>query len=143
MTETTETKTTNKKLIIGVIALVAVVALLAVCYLAFGPKATAGAKTITIEVIDDEQQSVFYKLETDAEFLRQAMEEMDGLEFSGEESEFGLTIYTVNGVTADYNKDGAYWNILVNGEYGNYGVDSQPVADGDAYQIVYTVFVGE
>jgi len=50
----------------------------------------------------------------------------------------GLYITTVNGVTADFDKDGAYWSIMVNGEYGQYGADSQPVADGDEFQLVYT-----
>ena len=55
------------------------------------------------------------------------------------QSEYGLMINTVNGVTADYNADGSYWAFFVNGEYCNYGVDSQPVNDGETYTIAYTV----
>lgn len=139
----TETKKTNKKLIAGIIALAAVVAVLAAAYGIFRPKATAGAKSITIEVVDNEEKSTVYEVHTDAEYLRQAMEDAKGLEFAGDESEYGLTIHTVNGLKADFNTDGAYWSIMVNGEYGNYGVDSQPVADGDAYQLIYTVYVAE
>ena len=47
---------------------------------------------------------------------------------------------TVNGVTADFNVDSAYWSVTVNGEYGIFGIDSQPVADGDAFQLIYTVY---
>lgn len=71
------------------------------------------------------------------------MEEADGLEFSGTESEYGLMVETVNGVTADFNVDGAYWSFYVNGTYCNYGVDSQPVEDGDAFQIKYEVYVAQ
>ncbi|MEE0967314.1 MAG: DUF4430 domain-containing protein, partial [Bacilli bacterium] len=46
----------------------------------------------------------------------------------------------VNGVTADYNTDGAYWGFYVNEEYCNYGIDQQPVNDQDAFQIVYTIY---
>ncbi|MBR4445115.1 MAG: DUF4430 domain-containing protein, partial [Solobacterium sp.] len=52
-------------------------------------------------------------------------------------SEYGLFINAVNGLTADYDKDGAYWAIYVNGEYGSYGADQQPVTDKDTYSFVY------
>lgn len=136
-------KTFNKKTLLGVVALVMVLGLMAVAYAVFGPKAVEGAKVITIEVIDQGGESTVYETNTDAEFLRQAFEETEGLEVLGTETEYGLTITTVNGVTADFSVDGAYWSIMVNGEYGMYGADSQPVADGDAFQLVYTVFVTE
>ena len=65
------------------------------------------------------------------------MEEAKGLEFFGTESEYGLMVETINGVTPDYNVDGAYWSFYVNGAYCNYGIDSQPVEDGDAFVIKY------
>lgn len=141
-----ETKNTfNKKTLLGVVALVVVIGLMAVAYAVFGPKAVEGAKEITIEVIDNNGESSVYKLCTDAQYLRQAMEEASskGLTFEGDETEYGLTLMSVNGVTADFNVDGAYWSIMVNGEYGMYGAESQPVVDGDAFQLVYTVFVAE
>lgn len=137
----TETKKSNKKVIIGVIALVAVIALLAVLYFVFREKPVEGAKAITIEVIDNEANSKVYEVNTDAEYLRQAMEEAKGLEFAGYDSDYGFTLETINDVTADFTT--AYWCILVNGEYGMYGVDSQPVEDGDAFTIKYEVFVME
>ena len=136
MTETK--KTNNKKLALGAAALVVVVALFAGIYAMMAPKVQAGAKAITIEVIDDAQESVVYEVQTDAEYLRQAMDEAEGLTYSGTESEYGLMVDTVNDLRADYTLDGAYWSFMVNGEYSNYGIDSQPVADGDTYQIVYT-----
>lgn len=131
----------NKKIIIGVVALVAVIALFLVAYNVFREKPVEGSKSITIEVVNQAEESVIYEVRTDAEYLRQAMEEAEGLTFSGQESEFGLTIDTVNGEVADYNVDGAYWAYYVNGKYCNKGVDSQPVLDGDAFEITYTVFV--
>ena len=52
---------------------------------------------------------------------------------AGDESEYGLYVKTVNGVTADYDKDRTYWAFYVNGEYANTGVDSTPVEDGAVY----------
>ena len=49
-----------------------------------------------------------------------------------------MTIMAVNGEEARYEVNKAYWSIMVNGEYGMYGASEQPVADGDAYQLVYT-----
>ena len=43
----------------------------------------------------------------------------------------------VNGLRADYTLDGAYWSFYINGEYCMEGVDSQPIADGDAFTIQY------
>lgn len=134
----TENKMTDKKVIIGIVALAAAVVLLAVVFFAFREKPVEGGKTITIEVVDNEQKSVTYDVKTDAEYLRQAMEEADGLGFSGTESEYGMMVVIVNGVTADYNVNGAYWSFYVNGEYCNYGIDTQPVLDGDAFRIEYT-----
>lgn len=128
----------NTKFILGIIALVAAVALFAGIYLIFGSKPVAGSKDITINVIDDTQAVTVYQLTTDAEYLRQAMDEAEGLTFSGTESEFGLMVDTVNGVVADYNTNGAYWSFMVNGEYCNYGIDTQPVMNGDEFSIEYT-----
>ena len=133
----------NKKKILGIGLLVVIIAAMAIIYATFKEKPVEGSKSITIEVVNSEEESTMYELKTDAEYLIEAMEELkeEGLTFSGEESEeFGMTIYEINGENADFNVDGAYWGFNVNGEYCNYGVSSQPVEDGDAFEIVYTVF---
>ena len=139
----TETKKSRKKTVIGVLILVLLIAALGIVYAVFREKPTEGTKNITIEVVNKEQETSSYEVQTSAEYLRGAMEEAEGLTFSGTDSEFGLTVDTVNGETADYNTDGAYWAFYVNGEYCNYGVDSQPIADGDVFTIAYTVFTME
>lgn len=129
----------KKTLIAGLAALVVLISVLAVIFIKFREKPVEGSKSITIEVVDKEGESKAYELKTDAEYLRQAMEEAEGLTFSGAESDYGMMVDTVNDLTADYPTDGAYWSFYVNGEYCNYGIDTQPVADGDAFSIVYTV----
>lgn len=136
MNETTQKS--NKKVIIGIIALVAVIAALAAVYFVFRAKPVEGSKAITIEVVNKEKETKSYELKTDAEFLRQAMEETKDLTFSGTESALGMMVETVNGETADYNVDGAYWAFYVNGGYCEFGIDSQPVVDGDKFTIEYT-----
>ncbi len=128
----------KKKIILAVGALVLVAALFAGVYFALVPKASAGGKEITIEVIDDTQASTVYEVSTDAEYLGDAIRETEGLDVEGTESEYGLMVDTVNGVVADYNENGAYWAFYVDGEYCMYGMDQQPIEDGQAYQIIYT-----
>lgn len=127
----------TKKIVLGVAALVVLIAVFALCYISFRPKTQQGAKSFTVEVIDDQGESKKYTGHTDAEYLRQALEELDGFTMEGSESQYGLYVETVNGVKADYNANGSYWSFYVNGALCNYGVDSQPVADGDAFTIQY------
>lgn len=132
-----QTKKFNWKALISGIGMAAIVLGMIFVYGVFRPKAVGGSKEITIEVVNNQQESVIYELKTDAEYLRQAMEEAEGLTFSGTESQYGLMIECVNEVVADYNVDGAYWSFYVNGDYCNSGIDTQPVYDGDAFVIKY------
>lgn len=132
----------RKKIIIGAVILIVLLAAFAVIYAVFGPKAAQGSKEYILKVVDDNGETTEYTGHTDAEYLRGALEELekaDDLTIEGEESDYGLFIDTINGVTADYSKDKAYWALYVNGEYGNYGVDSQLLTDGDIYSLVYEI----
>lgn len=135
----TENKKFNKKALIGVVALVAVIAVMAAVFVTFRAKPVAGSKEVVIEVVDNNQETTTYELKTDAEYLEQAMEEAEGLTYSGTEGPYGLMIDTVNGLTADFNTDGAYWSFYVNDDYCNYGISEQPVMDGDTFTIKYEV----
>lgn len=137
MSETTKKKS-GMKIAFALGALVLLIAVFAGVYFAFAPKPSKGAKEIGIEVVDDKQASKSYTVNTDAEYLRQAIEETEGLTVEGTESSYGLMVTTVNGVVADYNTNGAYWAFYVNGEYCQYGIDTQPVENGQKYRIVYT-----
>lgn len=132
-------KSNGKKILPAILILAALALIFAIIYVNFAPKAVAGAKEISIEVVDDNASSKTYHTRTDAEYLRQALEETKGLTIEGTESTYGLMVETVNGVTADYNTNGAYWSFYLNGEYCNYGIDQQPIEDGQAYRIVYTL----
>ena len=52
---------------------------------------------------------------------------------AGEDSEYGLYVKTVNGVTVDYDQDGKYWAFYVDGEYAATGVDSTDITAGATY----------
>ena len=57
---------------------------------------------------------------------------------SGEQGDYGLYVKTVNGITADYDKDGTYWAFSVNGELSQKGVDQTYVKNGDIYTFTVT-----
>ena len=128
----------TKKKILGVSLLAVLVIALAALYFVFREKPVEGSKSITIEVINSAKESKMYKLNTDAQFLQQAMDEAKGLEYSGTNGDYGLMIEVVNSEKAIYSENAAYWSFYVNGDYCNYGIAEQPVEDGDAFQIVYT-----
>ncbi len=148
----------NKKKILGVSLLVVLIAVLAIVSYVFTNKpeeeknknkgtnteveSTSGdvdeeLKKVIIEVVDSKGESKEYQLDTDAKTLREAMEEAEGLEFSGTEGQYGMMVDTVNGEIADYATNGAYWGFYVNGEYCMSGIDTQAVNDGDRFQIKY------
>ena len=128
----------NLKRILTAAAFVLLVAAMALVYVCFSAKPVSGSKAITITVVNSAAKETVYSLQTDAEYLQQAMEEAEGLTFSAYEGPYGMVITAVNGETADFNIDSAYWSVTVNGEYGNYGISQQPVYDGDVFTIAYT-----
>lgn len=137
-----EKKTGNKKLI-GAAALLAIlIAVFAIVYITNRPAPQEGTKAYSLTVVDDQGTEKAYSGKTDAEFLSGLMDELKaGGDFTYEasESDYGLFIESVNGLGANYDLNGSYWAIYVNGEYGMYGADSQPVADGDSFSLVYEV----
>lgn len=130
------------KILIAIVAAIVLIAAMIGVYFAAKPDTQTGAKTVTIKVIDNEQKTTEYVVHTDGEYLLNVMKDAKalGLTFDGEETEYGFSVYTINGVTADFNVDASYWSFYVNDEYCNYGVDAQPAADGDVFIIQYTMY---
>lgn len=133
-----ETGKSNRKIIIGAAALVVMIAVFLIIFNVFREKPVKGSKAITLEVLDQENKTSEYQVQTDAEYLRQAMEEAKGFTFEGEEGEYGFALYTINGETHNWSVDGSYWAVYVNGEYGQYGIESQPIKDKDVFRFEYT-----
>ena len=136
-------KTNPALIVVPIVILVIGAGVFAAIYFLNKPKAQEGTKAYTFIVVDKDGNSKEYTGKTDAEYLRGLMDEIkaDGdFSYEGSDGDYGLYITTVNGVTADYDADGAYWSIYVNDEYGQYGADQQPVADGDTFKLCYEVY---
>lgn len=82
-------------------------------------------------VTDQDGNESFFEIHTDKATVGEALIELGLLE--GEESEYGLYVKKVNGITADYDTDGVYWAFYIDGEYAMSGVDSTKITDGSVY----------
>lgn len=129
-------KNSKKNLFVlaGVVAL-AVVALL--CWKMFSPEGVAGGKTVTVEVVHGDGSTKEFVIKTDSENLRGALDEEEGL-VSGDEGQFGLFILTVDGETINTDNE-EWWCVTKSGEQLMTGVEDTMIADGDHYEITFTV----
>ena len=124
------TKTKHLRMLLLVFAvLIAATVLCTACEQA---EPQAGTKTITVQIIVDGQDTVTKSITTDAEYLRGALEEEDLI--AGEESQYGLFVKTVNGITVDEGKQ-QWWCFTKGGADLFTGVDTTPIADGDVFEI--------
>ena len=131
----------SRKGLMAVLILIAAIAVMAAVYFMLREKPVQGSKEITITVTHKDQSTDQYELATDAKYLQEAMDEAkeQGLTYHAEDGDYGAMVDTVNDEKAVYEENQAYWAFSVNGEYCNYGISEQPVTDGDAFGITYTV----
>lgn len=92
-----------------------------------------GAKTVVVEVTAEEK-TVTFTVKTDKETVGDALLEQKLI--AGDQSEYGLYIKAVNGITADYDVDQTYWAFYIDGEYATTGVDATEIMEGVTYQLV-------
>ena len=85
----------------------------------------------TFKVTDADGKETDFTISTDKKTVGEAL--LDKGLIAGDESEYGLYVKTVNGVTLDYDKDGMYWAFYINGEYAQTGVDSTDITAGAEY----------
>lgn len=105
-------------------------------YMINRPASVDGAKTITVKVIHQDASAKAFTYETQAEYLGEVLR-AEGL-VQGEEGAYGFYITEADGERAVFGTDGAYWAIYQGDAYTAAGVDQTPIADGDAFSLVYT-----
>ena len=91
----------------------------------------AGSKTFTFRVTADEL-SVLFTIHTDEQILGDALQ-AHGL-VAGDESQHGLYVKRVNNILADYDVDGSWWCLYVDGAMAMSGVDTTEVQSGASYE---------
>ncbi len=130
----------NRKQILILVALVLAVALMAGLYFATRPQTQAGEKTFTVTVVHKDGSTKDFTYTSEEEFVG-AVVLAEGL-VQGEVGDYGLMVETVDGETAIYEKDNAYWAWYVGEEYAITGIDQTPITDGGVYQLIYTASEG-
>lgn len=95
----------------------------------------SGEKTITVEVKVDEHL-VTFTVKTDQDTVGAAL--LEHKLIAGEDSQYGLFVKTVNGMTLDPDDQNSYWAFYVDGDYAMSGVDSTEIDENVTYQLAYT-----
>lgn len=90
-----------------------------------------GSTSFAFSVTDQDGNTSPFEIHTDKATVGEALLEL-GL-IAGDDSEYGLFVKTVNGITLDYDKDGKYWAFYIDEEYASSGVDSTQITDGSSY----------
>ena len=91
-----------------------------------------GNTKFNFNVTDAEGNTTEFVVNTDETTVGDALLKVNLI--AGEDSEYGLYVKTVNGVTADYDVDQTYWAFYINGEYAMTGVSDTNVEAGATYE---------
>lgn len=88
--------------------------------------------SITVDIVKDGKTKT-KTITTDEKYLANALADEGIVEYAKD----GLYT-TVDGITADFNKDGAWWCVTKSGEMLMVGMNDVELTDGDKYEITYT-----
>ncbi len=94
-----------------------------------------GSTVFAFTVIDADGTETAFEVHTDKTTVGEALLDCGLIE--GDQGDYGLYVKKVNGVTADYDTDGAYWSFYVDGEYAQAGVDATNIEQGKTYTFKY------
>lgn len=129
-------KNTVRKIIISV-SFIALIAVFFIVYQLLRTRSSEGAKTIHLNVIVSEASIKSLNLHTDAQYLRQALEEENLIQ--GDEGVYGLWVTTVaDRVAKSENEE--WWALYKNDQLSMTGVDDTPIEDGD--NIEFRLIIG-
>lgn len=94
----------------------------------------SGATAIEV-VVEVGEYSVTFTVKTDEKMLDKALLEHELIE--GEYGQYGISVYKVNGIEADWERDNAYWAIYIGEEYAMTGASGIEITDGAVYRFVW------
>jgi len=118
---------------------VVVIALMAGLSVANKPQTVEGSKQVTITIIHKDGTEKTLEYGTDLEFLSELLLEKELVTGYASE-EYGFTIESVDGVTADWAKDSAYWALYEGDEYATASAAGIVLVDGGVYKLIYETF---
>lgn len=104
-----------------------------VTYPASGETLGEGETQFTFVCIDADGNEINYTINTNATVVADALLENNLVE--GDDSEWGLYVKKVCGITADYDVDQTYWAFYIDGEYAMTGVSATDIVAGSTYTL--------
>lgn len=122
------------KKLISMLLVLAMVFALTACGTKEAPAADAVSFKVTVTDLDGNETAFEY---TSSAASVGAALVAEGL-VEGHETEYGLYIDTVNGITADWDADQTYWAFYINGEYATTGIDGTEINSASTYSLVLT-----
>ena len=130
----------NRKLTVIIIFVLAfVIGAMVGIYNATRPEAVAGGKNVTVVIVYEDGSEKVLEYATDCEYLSELLLEKE-LVTGYESEEFGFTIESVDGVTADWAVDSAYWALYEGEEYATASAAGILLTDGGVYKLIYETF---
>lgn len=129
----------NKKLVIAAVALALVIALMAGLYLTTRPQAEEGDKQVTVVIVHKDGTEKKLEYTTDLQYLADLLLEKE-LATGYTSEEYGFTVESVDGVTADWSADSAYWALYEGDTYATTSASGIVLTDGGVYKLVYETF---
>ena len=93
--------------------------------------------TITVKVVHKDKTEKTFTIETRQPTLLGALRQEDIIE--GEDQTAGFYITAVDGEVADWSVDEGWWCFTKSGTMMMTGAEATMIADGDVYEITYTV----
>ena len=125
----------NKKLILGLSAiLILLIAVFTAVFCLNRPETDKGSKEIGVTVVFADKTEKEYEIHTDAEYLADALLEEGVIEEKATDGMYSV----IAGERADYTLDKSWWCINKGGEMTSVGLNEQPIADGDSFEITNT-----
>lgn len=95
-----------------------------------------GNISFIFRVLGPNDSNTIYRVFTNKKTVGDALQDLNMI--SGEEGAYGLYVKTVTGITADYDKDKAYWAFYIDGKYASTGVDKTDIVKDAEYWFQYT-----
>ena len=96
-----------------------------------------GATKFYLDVVNTDKTITKFEIHTDKKTVGDALLELNLI--TGNPSDYGLYVTSVNGITADWDTEKAYWAFYIGGEYAQTGVDATDIVAGTTYAFTKTV----
>jgi len=127
----------NRKVWAGLLALLLVMGAMVWLWAGSQEQTIREDKNITVMVVHGDGSEKVFTYGTNDGYLGQTIVS-EGLA-EGTEGAYGLEIHTVDGETANWEKNQSYWAIFIGTEYATTGADGVVLTDGGEYSLVYTI----